>query len=120
MDFDHPPAQPIYDSTIPFYLSIMFFNRAVFIAVFDQFDMLDKDGADRAACARCARVCRSWSEPALKALWKTLSSTLLPLYSILLPPSESVKMDCKGIRGREANYSMSYLAYLTDVRPSRS
>lgn len=34
--------------------------------------------------ARCARVCKSWSEPALDALWRTMSS-VQPLMALLSP-----------------------------------
>lgn len=34
--------------------------------------------------ARCSRVCKSWSEPALDALWRTMSS-VQPLMALLSP-----------------------------------
>ena len=61
----------------------------ILFIIFDQFET--SDPGSRADCARCARVCTLWSEPALRALWKSLSlSAFLPLYWIFLPDPTSV------------------------------
>ena len=63
-------------------------HQDILMAVFDCFDT--SEAAGRAACFRCSQVCPLWSEYALRALWKNIGASLLPLYWILLPDPEYV------------------------------
>ena len=63
-------------------------HEDILMIVFDCFDTAR--AADRAACFYSSQVCSLWSGPALRALWKNIGDSLLPLYWILLPDPEYV------------------------------
>ena len=59
----------------------------ILILIFQEFDL----GLliDRANCAQCALVCRAWSDPASRVLWRTFWYSTIPLCHILLPLSNA-------------------------------
>lgn len=62
--------------------------------VFEHFDCETVEGS--AACASCALVCRAWTEPSAKVLWRSLRGwidVLSPLYNILRPFGKSTVDD---------------------------
>ena len=66
--------------------------------VFEHFDCETDEGS--ATCASCALVCRAWTEPSAKVLWRSLRSgwkdALSPLYNILHPVGKSTVHDSAG------------------------
>ncbi|PIL26076.1 hypothetical protein GSI_11830 [Ganoderma sinense ZZ0214-1] len=69
--------------------------------------------AERAACGRGALVCRTWAEPASKALWRSLRS-LLPLYGILLPVPQVVRKTYIG-NFHGSHVPLSYIEYIGEI-----
>ena len=63
-------------------------HEDILMVVFDCFDTAR--AADRAACFHCSQICSLWAGPALRALWKNIGDSLLPLDWILLPDPEYV------------------------------
>ena len=63
-------------------------HEDILTVVFDCFDTART--TDRAACFHCSQFCSLWSGPVLRALWKNMGGSLLPLYWILLPDPDYV------------------------------
>ena len=60
----------------------------ILILIFDLFDT--RFWLDRITCTNCALVCRAWTEPAYRVLWRSLAPhTALQLYNILSPLPEN-------------------------------
>ncbi|KAI1790903.1 hypothetical protein LXA43DRAFT_465819 [Ganoderma leucocontextum] len=73
--------------------------------------------AGRATCARSALVCRTWADPASKALWRSLRS-LLPLYGIFLSVPQVIRTTYIG-SFHGSHVPVSYIEYIGEVMKTR-